>query len=186
MESDTIRLSQAYYVLSPEQLIECDYTSTGCNGGLQTRAYDYVKSVGGIEKDTDYPYTSYYGTSFICKANAAKFAVKLDSWAQIDGSDTSAIESAMASYVQSTGPLSICVDAENWSDYVSGIVTVCGTDVDHAVQAVGVDTSSSGGYWKVRNQWGTSWGESGFIQLAYGQNTCDLTYQATYTASYPK
>jgi cathepsin L len=57
----------------------------------------------------------------------------------------------------------------------------CGKQVDHCVQAVGVDASSSG-YWKVRNSWGTSWGESGFIRLAYGANTCAITNDPTYVA----
>ena len=83
----------------------------------------------------------------------------------------------MASYMQTTGPLSVCVDANNWNSYTGGILSVCGTSVDHCVQAVGVDTSS---YWKVRNSWGTGWGESGFIRLAYGKNTCAITNDPTY------
>ena len=88
-------------------------------------------------------------------------------------------EANMASYVQSTGPLSVCVDANNWNSYKSGIMTTCGKSVDHCVQAVGVD-SASGGYWKVRNSWATSWGESGHIRLAYGANTCAITNDPTY------
>ena len=84
----------------------------------------------------------------------------------------------MASYVSSTGPLSVCVDASTWNSYTGGVMRVCGNSVDHCVQAVGVDTAS--GYWKVRNSWGTSWGESGFIRLAYGANTCDITNDPTY------
>ena len=48
------------------------------------------------------------------------------------------------------------------------------------VQAVGIDTSE--GYWKIRNSWGTDWGESGFIRLAYGRDLCWLTYDPTYTS----
>ncbi len=55
---------------------------------------------------------------------------------------------------------------------------MCGNNIDHAVQAVGV--SIGGGYWKVRNSWGTSWGESGFIRLKYGADTCAITYMPTY------
>jgi C1A family cysteine protease len=40
-----------------------------------------------------------------------------------------------------------------------------------------VDTSS---YWKVRNSWGTKWGESGYIRLKYGANTCAITNDPTY------
>ena len=86
-------------------------------------------------------------------------------------------ESAMASYVQSTGPLSVCLDASSWNSYTGGIMSTCTKNVDHCVQAVGVDTSS---YWKVRNSWGTSWGESGYIRLKYGSNTCAIANDPTY------
>ena len=56
-------------------------------------------------------------------------------------------------------------------------MTTCGKSVDHCVQATGVDISS---YWKVRNSWGTSWGESGYIRLKYGANTCAITNDPTY------
>jgi C1A family cysteine protease len=56
---------------------------------------------------------------------------------------------------------------------------MCGQKVDHCVQAVGVDTTDNG-YWKVRNSWGTHWGESGFIRLAYGKDMCQITYDPTY------
>lgn len=49
---------------------------------------------------------------------------------------------------------------------------MCGTDVNHCVQAVGVlpiisatNQISDKGYWKVRNSWGSAWGESGHIRL---------------------
>ncbi len=87
-------------------------------------------------------------------------------------------EDEMISYVLTTGPLSVCADASEWSSYVSGIVTSCGTDVDHCIQVVGVNTDE--GYWKVRNSWGTSWGESGFIRLATGENMCMIAYDPTY------
>lgn len=56
-------------------------------------------------------------------------------------------------------------------------MSTCGKKVDHCVQATGVDTSS---YWKVRNSWGTKWGESGYIRLKYGANTCAITNDPTY------
>jgi Papain family cysteine protease len=87
-------------------------------------------------------------------------------------------ETSMTDYVLSTGPLSICVDASDWATYQSGIVATCGTDVDHCVQVVGVDTVK--GYWKVRNTWGTTWGDEGYIYLKWGQNTCAIANDPTY------
>jgi len=60
-------------------------------------------------------------------------------------------------------------------------MSTCPGGVDHCVQAVGVDTGVNG-YWKVRNSWGTRWGESGYIRLAYGQDTCQITDDAIWVA----
>ena len=167
-------------ILSPEQIVQCDTKAFGCGGGWTESAYGYVKNAGGLEQDSDYPYSSYQGVTGTCKVNKADFKVTVTGFTTIGGSSTSEIETNMANYMLSTGPLSVCLDASSWNSYTGGIMTVCGQDVDHCVQAVGVD-NGSGGYWKVRNSWGTSWGENGYIQLAYGQNTCDITNDATYT-----
>jgi len=175
IESDSMRTLGTSYILSPEQITQCATKAYGCNGGWTEVAYDYVKSAGGIETDADYPYTSYQGVTGTCKASSSKYVIGVTSYTTING------ESNMASYVQSTGPLSVCLDASSWNSYHGGIMSVCGNSVDHCVQAVGVDATSSG-YWKVRNSWGTSWGESGYIRLAYGKNTCDITNDPTHVA----
>jgi len=181
-ESDSMRLLGTDYILSPEELIDCVPTATygcsGCSGGWPLNAVIWAANVpGGIETESYYPYTAFMGTSSTCGSTSNPVVT-----ATTYTNPTS--ETDMASYLQSTGPLSIAVNAVNWSSYTGGIMTPasCGsqTTIDHAVQAVGVYpvAASSGGYWKVRNQWGTSWGESGYIRLSYGQNTCLITYYA--------
>jgi len=174
IESDSMRTLGTSYLLSPEQIVQCDRTSQGCNGGWTEHAYKYVTQAGGIETESSYPYSSSSGTTGTCSFDKTKTVIKVTGYKTISG------ESNMASYVQSTGPLSVCLDAESWNSYTGGIMSVCGKSVDHCVQAVGV-YPVTGGYWKVRNSWGTSWGESGFIRLAYGANTCDITNDPTYT-----
>ena len=174
IESDVIRQLGVTYLLSAEQIVQCDTTSYGCSGGWTENAYNYVKKAGGIEQESDYPYSSYQGTTGRCSVNAGKEVIAVNGYTTIRG------ESNMASYVQTTGPLSICIDANNWSSYKGGVLSACGKSVDHCVQVVGVDTSA--GYWKVRNSWGTSWGESGYIRLAYGQNTCAITNDPTWVS----
>jgi len=173
IESDSMRTLKTSYILSPEQMVECDTVSHGCQGGWTEAAYNYVKKAGGIQTESTYPYSSTQGTSGSCKANKNNFVIGVTGYTTLKG------ESSMASYMQSTGPLSVCIDASSWNSYKGGIMTTCGKRVDHCVQAVGVDASSNG-YWKVRNSWGTSWGESGYIRLAYGQNTCAITSDPTY------
>jgi C1A family cysteine protease len=176
IESDAMRTLGVTQILSPEQITQCDATSFGCDGGWTERAYSYVQRNGGITTESNYPYTSGRGVTGTCNtAAASEDVIKVNGYTTIKG------ESAMASYTQSTGPLSVCIDATTWNSYTGGIMKACGTSVDHCVQAVGVD-ASSGGYWKVRNSWGTSWGESGFIRLAYGANTCDITNDPTYVS----
>merc|ERR1712072_684526 len=144
--------------LSPQQLVECDRSSLGCNGGLQERAYKYVQRAGGIEQEVDYPYISGTdGSADACHADSSKFVLTVKDYSTIKG------------------------EASTWSSYTGGIMSVCGHDINHDVQAVGVDASSNG-YWKVRNSWGPNWGENGFIRLAYGQDTCGVTYDVTYTS----
>lgn len=174
IESDAMRTLGVTYTLSPQQLVECDRSSMGCNGGLQERAYSYVKRAGGIEQESDYPYTSGAdGSEGSCSSDKSKYVLTVADYTTIKD------ESSMAAYVKSTGPVSIAIDASTWSTYTGGIMSTCGTQINHAVQAVGVD-DSTGGYWKVRNSWGTSWGESGFIRLAYGKDMCGITSDVTY------
>jgi C1A family cysteine protease len=176
IESDTMRLLDTTYILSPQQLVSCTpFPSMGCNGGWTENAYKYVTSAGGIEQESDYPYKSQTGNTGKCTSDSSKYVVTVDKYYGVSG------ESSMADYVLSTGPLSVCLDASRWNTYTGGIMSNCGNQVDHCVQAVGVDTSSKNGYWKVRNSWGSSWGESGYIRLAYGDNTCDITNDPTYT-----
>jgi len=52
-------------------------------------------------------------------------------------------------------PISVTVDASNWSSYRSGIFNNCGAGINHAVLLVGVGSDSS---WKIKNSWGTGWG----------------------------
>ena len=90
------------------------------------------------------------------------------------------------SYLSNDGPLSICVNAANWNDYVGGIMTIegCGDysygALDHCVQLVGYNISSDNPYYLVRNSWATNWGEDGYIRLSAKGNTCGLSNEATF------
>lgn len=68
------------------------------------------------------------------------------------------------------------MDASNWSAYRSGIFNNCATNTNHAVLLVGV---LDNGVWKVKNSWGSTWGEQGFIKLSAG-NTCGICKYDSY------
>jgi cathepsin F len=174
IESDAIRLGLLNITdtLSPEQIVQCDSVDDGCDGGNTETAFEYVRTAGGIETNDEYPYTSYYDVTGTCDANSSNFIVTVDEYYWITDED------AMMSHIFSTGPISICLDASTWSSYVSGIITSCGLEVDHCVQAVGLNTEE--GYWIVRNSWGTEWGNEGYIYLESGVNMCNIAYDPKY------
>lgn len=176
IESDAIRAGYLDLgtALSEQQIVSCDPYDLGCDGGNTETAYYYVYTAGGLTTDDNYPYTSYYDVTGDCTYTGTAGVVTVDGYYSVSG------ESNMKSYVMSTGPLSICLDASTWASYTSGVVSSCGDDIDHCVQAVGINTDE--GYWKIRNSWGTDWGDAGYIYLTYGSDVCGLTYDPTYTS----
>ena len=151
---------------SEQQLVDCAgvlYGCQGCNGGLMDGAFRYVKKEG-ITHEADYPYKAVKGS---CNKKVTK-EFKIKGYTDIKTCD--ALVNAL-----SARPISIAVDATNWSPYKSGIFNNCKTSLNHGVLLVGV----SDDFWVVKNSWGTTWGEKGFVRLARG-NTCGLCNQASY------
>jgi len=163
---------------APQQIVSCDTSDEGCDGGNPPTAYAYIIGAGGMESEQDYPYTAEDGT---CTFTSSDVVGTISSWkyATTEGDETT-LQSNLASW----GPLSICVDASNWQDYQSGVMTwdECAwiNELDHCVQLVGYNTEQSDNpYWMVRNSWGTDWGVEGYIWLQMWEDTCGITYEAT-------
>jgi len=165
--------------LSPQQVVSCDYTCNGCGGGNPIEAWGYVSGFGGQEPNLDYPYTSgTSGQTGTCRSDAAEVVEDVGASYSLISSEPSQ-ESNMLAQIQES-PMSVCVDAELWQTYQGGVITAssgCGTSIDHAVQATGYN--AEGNYWIVRNSWGETWGENGFVWVEYGANVCGITTQAT-------
>jgi len=177
---------------SVEQVTECDTKDGGCNGGNTPTAYEYIEKAGGLALASTYPYSAstYNGTTGSCEAfTVAGGQISGYTWAATECTSIKCNdqdEDGMAANIASTQPASICVYAESWQDYVSGIMaeTDCKNgefSLDHCVQAVGFsEIDLETGYWIVRNSWNTDWGVDGYIYLAYGTNTCGVADEATF------
>lgn len=184
VESDVMRMQGVRLMLSQSQLAQCDRNSFGCNGGDPEAALDHISAVGGLSLDVDYPYGAAVaaGTTGICEPAKISPVATVTNVFNYNGnvSDESTpwvmgVEKAMARYMFAEGPIAIALDASEFSSYTGGVLSQCGNDIDHAVQAVGLNTEANPPFWIVRNSWGGDWGESGYIYLEYGKNTCGLT-----------
>eukprot|EP00462_Mataza_sp_D1_P013510 CAMPEP_0175175138 /NCGR_PEP_ID=MMETSP0087-20121206/33037_1 /TAXON_ID=136419 /ORGANISM="Unknown Unknown, Strain D1" /LENGTH=356 /DNA_ID=CAMNT_0016466717 /DNA_START=27 /DNA_END=1098 /DNA_ORIENTATION=- len=161
--------------LSPQQITSCDSTDAGCNGGDTPTAYNYVIKAGGIESESAYPYTSgRSGNTGKCKFNKSDIKVEITGHKKLAKSET-----ALKSGLQD-GPVSICLAADKFQTYNSGILSRCPGQVDHCVQATGYDDTYKTPYWIVRNSWAKDWGEDGFIRIEQGKNLCKIDSEITY------
>ena len=156
--------------LSEQNLVDCVTTCEGCNGGLMTSAYDYVVSrqSGKFMLEEDYPYTGVDGT---CKFDKSKGTSKCTGYVEVKEYSETDLANKIASY----GPAAIAIDASHWSFqlYSGGIYdeSSCSSyNLDHGVGCVGYGSEGSKNYWIVRNSWGTSWGEDGYIRMIKDKN----------------
>jgi len=161
--------------LSMQQIVDCDTNDDGCNGGDPPTAYEYVIKAGGLESFKDYPYTARNGK---CVFEKSKVAQSISSWQYVTKVRD---ETVMQQFTYSTGPPSVCVDASTWDSYKGGVYTRadCGTALDHCVQIVGWDVVKGVNAWVVRNSWGKTWGNDGYLYVQMGTDACGIAQECT-------
>ncbi|KAL1509142.1 hypothetical protein ABEB36_003927 [Hypothenemus hampei] len=160
---------------SEQQLIDCDTKlNYGCDGGYEEQTFPYVQEYG-IEAESSYPYTAKDGS---CKYDASKVVTKISSYVYYYGNEAALLEAA-----GTIGPISIAVDASEFSAYSSGIYssTTCSKkELNHAILVVGYGSENGVDYWIVKNSWGSDWGEEGYIKMRRGVNQCGIAEDVTY------
>jgi C1A family cysteine protease len=196
--STTGALEGAYFInnnklasFSEQQLVDCDNfkhggKDYGCNGGLMDNAFTWIQKNGGLCTESEYPYVS--GTtqkSGDCQTTCSSLpGSDIKSYTDVPPSSDDSMMSALAQQ-----PVSIAIEADqrDFQLYKSGIFTgSCGTNLDHGVLAVGYGTQEAGDYYLVKNSWGTSWGDQGFIKLGRGtqynngQGQCGILLEGSF------
>jgi len=166
--------------LSEQNLVDCVTVDYGCGGGLMDDAFKYIISNKGIDTEKSYPYEAQDDT---CRYNKKNIGSTAKSFVDIPTGDEKALQNAVAT----VGPISVAIDASQYSFqlYQSGVYDEpnCSSQVlDHGVTAVGYGTTKDGvDFWLVKNSWGTSWGEQGYIQMSRNKNNqCGIATASSY------
>jgi len=140
---------------SEQQLVDCStsYGNEGCDGGLMNQAFDYVID-NGITTEKAYPYK---GVDQKCKSKVGDF--KITSYDNVPPNSSPALANACDQQ-----PVAVAIEADEIMEYESGIFAdkSCGDALDHGVLLVGYTKD----IWIVKNSWGTSWGEEGYIRFS--------------------
>mgnify|MGYP000391901210 CR=1 FL=1 len=80
--------------------------------------------------------------------------------------------------------VSIEADASVFQQYTGGVITssACGTDIDHAVLAVGFGNENGQDYYLVKNSWGPAWGQNGYVKIGVtiGEGVCGIQSEAVF------
>lgn len=172
--------------LSEQELVSCDGSEYGCGGGLMDQAFKFIEENGICTEEAD-PYVSGGGHSPKCTVEQRRCVpeVIITGFKDVPGKDEDALKAAVAMQ-----PVSVAIEADRsaFQLYKSGVFTSvsCGTQLDHGVLVVGYGTDTSGGadqgldYWKVKNSWGPTWGEEGYIRIQRGDDLCGIAMQASY------
>ncbi|XP_074272081.1 fruit bromelain-like [Silene latifolia] len=157
---------------SEQELVDC-VEIDGCKGGRMINAYRYITN-HGIFTEQDYPYVGQKGQ---CKQR--QNLVKIKGYSTVPQGPDSLIQ------ILNQQPVSLAIDVTSpgFRNYAGGIYDGgCGTYLHHNVAVIGygTDDASGKGYWIIKNSWGETWGENGFMRLLRDENICPVTLDVNY------
>nr|AAH60424.1 MGC68723 protein [Xenopus laevis] len=160
--------------LSVQNLLDCsqNYGNNGCKGGWAVSSFRYIID-NGIELESIYPYQGKDGK---CSYTPVKKAPRCTSYRQLPYGN----EATLKQVVGLMGPVSVAIEGsrKTFRMYKSGVYydpNCGGSTVDHSVLVVGYGAEDGVEYWLVKNSWGTSFGDEGYIKMARNRhNNCGI------------
>lgn len=167
---------------SEQNLLDCTtgkYNNSGCTAGTVAASLKFVLDNHGIDTEQSYPYRGSIGN---CQLNVNQANVSIDSVKRIPSGQEWLLQTAIAT----VGPIAVAIDAslESFQFYSSGIYYdfACSkTNLNHNALVVGYGTEKKLGYYIVKNSFGKSWGENGYIYMArFRSNNCGIATNAIY------
>jgi len=183
MEGAHFKATGKLVSLSEQNLVDCSthYGNHGCMGGLMDHGFDYVIANKGIDTESSYPYTAKNGKK--CLFSNSTIGATISAYKDVPSGSEKDLQQAVAT----VGPVSVAIDASKptFHFYKSGVYfdkTCSNKHLDHGVLAVGYGSDENGeSYWLVKNSWGVTWGEKGYIKMARDKNdACGIALAASY------
>ena len=156
-------------ILSPQDLISCDTSDFGCEGGYLDHSWQYLVNTGIVSEDC-LPYSSGAGKASKCpKSGTCLKGVykkyRAQSFTQFDS-----INDIKASLI-ADGPVETGFDVySDFMSYKSGVYRKTSDNLlgGHAVKVIGWGVENGEEHWIVANSWGLKWGEKGFFRILFG------------------
>ena len=167
--------------LSEQWLVSCNTDGWGCDGGWWAHDYHMWKTDvcgdTGAVLESDFPYVGYEAP---CNC-PYPHEYLVTNWMYIGSSSGVPSVDSLKQAIYDYGPISVGIYANDaFHAYTGGVFNSCTTGpINHGVVLIGWDDNQgSDGVWFLRNSWGTSWGEDGYMKIEYG--CCDVGYAACY------
>jgi len=162
--------------LSEQQLVDCA-SPDGCHGQSMENAFEYIKSYG-LGTEQEYPYREAHQT-----CHSVNPVASIRGYQMVPQQNEEELLKAVTHQ-----PVSVLLDASGqaFQFYKEGVFAgdQCGTQLNHAVTAIGYDEDADGKYWLIRNSWGQTWGEGGYMKILRDtgapQGLCGINMHATY------
>ena len=159
--------------LSPQDMVSCDFSNSGCNGGYLTPSLGYLMQEGIVSEDC----MPYKDGSALCTYQCEDKNQEYRKYACKAGSSVLATTENEIKYeLMTNGPMMVGFTVySDFMEYASGIYQhITGVpEGGHAVKLIGWNYDNDRLYWICQNQWGSDWGENGYFRIYAGEAGLD-------------
>ncbi|UCD62706.1 MAG: hypothetical protein JSW34_08030 [Candidatus Zixiibacteriota bacterium] len=168
--------------LSEQWLVSCNHDGYDCGGGWWAHHYHMNDTDpcgdSGAVYESEFPYQA---ADLPCNCPYGEHEYFIDDWGFVGQEWQIPSIDQMKQAILTYGPISVAVYVNDaFQSYRSGVFNDCeDLSINHAVVLVGWDDNQgTDGVWFLRNSWGTTWGEGGYMKIEYGCSR--IGYNASY------
>jgi len=165
LESMILKKNGTTVDLSEQYVVSCNPYDWGCGGGFWPNDMFVTP---GIALESCFPYVA---SEVACNTSCAT-PYQIQSWGFVTEDWVVPANDLIKQAIYTYGAVQAGVYADRFFQlYTSGTFTRCKKNVtytNHAIMLIGWDDSK--GAWRLKNSWGTGWGEQGYMWIKYGCN----------------